>query len=104
MLDDPDFRPGTDILWNFSSAVVVPPSEEDIFDFTDMVQKSRAKRGSEYKVAMVADKELYYGLLRMYQAYSGPLPIELMVFRSLPEAMHWLKETPRTEQLEDGGT
>ena len=93
MLEDPAFLKGINILWDFRNADVVAPSEEEIFNFAAMVKESQPRRGSGYKVAMVADKDLYYGLSRMYQAYSGALPFELMVFRSLDDALGWVRQT-----------
>lgn len=93
MLDDPAFRQGANILWDFSDAQAHPPTEEEIYDFATMVKGNQARRGSGYKVAMVVNNDLYYGLIRMYQAYSGDLPFELMIFHSMDEAANWLHGT-----------
>lgn len=94
MLREPDFRKNGTILWDFRNAEVdVVPSEDEICDFAAMIEANQDRRGKAYKMAMVADKGLYYGLIRMYQAYSGPLPLEHMVFCSLPEALRWINET-----------
>ena len=95
MLDDPVFRPGANILWDFRDIQGVAPSEQQIIDFVTMVKESQTRRGSNYKVAMIVDKDLHYGLIRMFQAYSDSeaLPLEVMLFRTKDDAYRWLDET-----------
>ena len=92
MLNDPAFQPGTNVLWDFRGIEAEAPSEKAIVSFSAMVKENQARRGSGYKVAMIVDRELYFGLIRMYQAYSGELPFDLMIFRSMKEASRWLAE------------
>lgn len=92
MLDDPEFRPGANVLWDFRGIQAEPPREQDILMFAAMVRENQARRGSGYKVAMIVDKDLYYGLIRMYQAYSDELPSDVKIFRSMEEASEWLAE------------
>lgn len=47
-------------------------------------------RPEESRVAIVAPGDLYYGLSRMYEAFREPSPLEIRVFRDLPEARAWL--------------
>ena len=42
------------------------------------------------KVALVASRDEFYGLGRMYEMLRDGSPIEIGVFRSLPEAEEWL--------------
>ena len=58
-----------------------------------MIKENQEKRGSNYKVALIVDKELYYGLTRMFQAYSDILPFEVMSFSTKDDAYRWLDET-----------
>jgi hypothetical protein len=93
MLDDPAFRPGANILWDFRGARGEPPSEQQIIDYVAMVKENQMKRGSNYKVAMIVDKDLHYGLIRMFQAYADTLPFEVMSFSTEDDAYRWLDET-----------
>ena len=94
MLDDPAFRLGANILWDFRDIQAAGPSEQQIVDFVTMVKENQTKRGSNYKVAMVVDKDLHHGLIRMFQAYSDTiLPLEVMSFRTKDDACRWLDET-----------
>ena len=96
MLDDPEFRPGANVLWDFRDIhQAVAPSEQQIVDFVTMVKENQTRRGSNYKVAMIIDKDLHYGLIRMFQAYSDSdaLPLEVMLFRTKDDAYKWFDET-----------
>ncbi len=94
MLDDPAFRPGANILWDFRNIQAVGPSEQQIIDFVTMVKENQMRRGSNYKVAMIVDNDLYHGLIRMFQAHSDTLlPLDVMSFRTEDDAYRWLDET-----------
>src|SRR5262245_22008286 len=46
-----------------------------------------------YRTAIVAPADVSYGLARMYEAYQEPTAGELRVFRSLDDALAWLRPT-----------
>ncbi len=56
----------------------------------------------ESRMAMVATRDEFFGLARMYQSLRGGSPVELEVFRSLADAEAWL-ELPDdyTDKLEE---
>ena len=43
MLDDPAFRPGANILWDFRDIQAVGPSEQQIIDFVTMVKENQMR-------------------------------------------------------------
>ena len=43
------------------------------------------------KVALVATKDLSFGISRVYEAFRKQEGLEIEVFRSEPEALNWLK-------------
>lgn len=47
----------------------------------------------EAVVAIAAEKDIAFGLSRMWQAYMGGIPWEINVFRSRNEAEVWIRET-----------
>lgn len=49
------------------------------------------------KTAIIAKRDLSYGLSRMYQAYSDSVPGELVVFRDIDDALAWLR-VPASEK------
>ena len=92
VVDDPRFRSGADILWDFRQATGQDPSGGGIQDLVSFVASIKDRRGTGYRVALVASGDLEYGFARMYEAYAEHLPFELMVFRDLDEARRWLNE------------
>lgn len=46
------------------------------------------------RVALVANSDVAYGLSRMYQAFRSESPLDLRVFREMPEAREWLGLPP----------
>jgi hypothetical protein len=42
------------------------------------------------RMAVLADRELHYGLARMFQAYASDSPVAVRVFRDRDEALAWL--------------
>ena len=46
--------------------------------------------GSGSKLALVATRDLFFGFSRMYEILRDESPVEVGVFRSVPEAVQWL--------------
>lgn len=94
------------LLSDFVSSTELSPKTKTIWDLRKANMKSLnadfAKKLISYrkkyperfeaKVAFVADNDLSYGLLRLYESLSSvELPQEMMVFRSLPSAEEWIR-------------
>jgi hypothetical protein len=94
VVDDPDFRRGADMLWDFTNARSHDPTAGGVQDLAMFVVSLKEKRGAGYRVALVASRDLEYGIARMYQAYAEQIPATLKVFRSLEEARLWLASSP----------
>jgi len=78
-------------LWDFTSASYPNISIEDLREFSFIARKyGSSKQGG--KTAIVAPKDLEYGLSRMFKTMTEivEVPFEVHVFRSLDEAMLWL--------------
>ena len=43
------------------------------------------------KVAVVASADVVFGMMRMLQSYVGDVPIDIMIFKDVDEAMDWLE-------------
>jgi len=48
------------------------------------------RQGQLGALAIVTDSEVTFGMARMYQILSEPLPVQIGVFRTLGEATAWL--------------
>ncbi|UCG85271.1 MAG: hypothetical protein JSW71_15210 [Gemmatimonadota bacterium] len=90
IVDHPLYQPGADALWDFSGAEVRNVDGKELRNLVRQVRQRLAGRDTGYKVALVAPRDVDYGLARMYEAYASELPIELSVFRSSGDAWDWL--------------
>ena len=71
----------------------VPPTADHIRDFSDFAT-SMEVNSSPSKLAIVAEGDFEFGLARMFQVFRETHPQskkEVAVFRSVPEAMKYLK-------------
>ena len=91
MLGDPRFRKGASNLWDFRNADGDTIAGEDIQSVAALVETTRKQRGEGYKVAFVVARDVDYGIARMYDGYAGRLPFEVMVFRSMDDALKWIR-------------
>lgn len=83
--EDPDFNPSYDSLIDLRGLIEHPMSTGDI------------KTVSGYRVfnqesrrAIVAEKDVSFGMARMYEMQRGPEPDQIKVFRDMAEARRWL--------------
>lgn len=90
ILNHPLFTPGSDVLWDFSYAITGGLDARELRSLVRRVGERMDGRGEGYKIALVAPRDVDYGLARMYEAYASELPVELSVFRSSGEAWDWL--------------
>ena len=90
LLAHPDFDPAIDVLWDLSACSRATLNSRDIERIRDETAAVLERRQPGYKVALVAPKDLYFGLCRMFEAYADDLPIKVHVFRKLDDAWRWL--------------
>jgi hypothetical protein len=76
------------ILWDFRSCVLGFGPEE-LKELSHFVIENRERR-TYRKVAFVIEKDLHFGLLRIYKTYVGELPFEVKAFREVELAKEWL--------------
>ena len=88
-LESPGFQPGMKILWDFRNASIATLSNERIQRLIDHNLRKQGARGGGMS-AIVASRDLDFGIGRVYQAYADGLPWDTMVFRDLESALEWL--------------
>ena len=59
-------------------------------EFADFMRRQFASTTARPKVAVVAPKDISFGLARMYEVFSGDVPWEFVVFRAADAALAWL--------------
>lgn len=88
-----DGDPTSHVLWDLIDTTEVQFTSEEVLDLVCFKPRYQGKRESG-KTAFVAQKDVLFGLSRMFQIQSGiqEAPYAIMVFRSLYEAHQWLYE------------
>jgi hypothetical protein len=86
-----DGSPTLYTLWDFSKAALSSISNESIRQMFSLVQ-NRGTNRQNGKTAIVATKDLEYGMSRMFQIMStdNEFPFTIKVFRSYDEAIQWI--------------
>jgi len=86
-----DNSPTLYTLWDFSKGSMSSISNESIRQIFSLVQ-NRGTNRQNGKTAIVATKDLEYGMSRMFQIMStdNGFPFTIKVFRSYDEAMKWI--------------
>ena len=71
---------------------VTPDQVHTLVARTDVV----VRKGRFEALAIVTDSDFAFGMARMYQILTEPLPVQIGVFRTLDEATAWLAPRRRT--------
>ena len=66
-------------------------SHDKIFDLAEFVGASQKGRGKG-KTALVASKDLYFGICRTIEAIKSDSPIKYRTFRSMEAAVEWIED------------
>ena len=91
MLADRNFKKGASTIWDFRDADSSELATMDVRRIAAYMDRIRAWRGDGYKVAFVVARDADFGLARVYEGYAASFPFEIMVFRSMDEALSWVQ-------------
>lgn len=89
-LKDPEYHAGMNAVWHFYDVTKVDLSSDDLMYAADYASKNIDKDGKHYKLALVAEDDLPYGLTRVYEAWSSERPVTIQNFRSVNRALQWI--------------
>lgn len=89
-MNDPAFRPGLQILCDFSAATT-PPTLAELNEIVNFVKRHAAAIGRK-KVAVVTADPVTFGAARQFQALSHSGPHTVQVFKDRESALGWLRE------------
>jgi hypothetical protein len=81
-------------LADFCGASRVEVSPRAIQAAAELTRKAALGR-EPFLFAQVGDRDLVYGLVRMFQSYLGELPGETRLFRLRAEAEDWIRQRAR---------
>jgi len=86
-------NPTMNVVWDFSKASLADTPATVVKQLSMLVQKLGCCRKNG-KSAVIASRDLEYGMARMFQIMTenGEIPFTIRVFRSFNEAKKWLIE------------
>jgi len=90
LYEDTRFDKSFDLLVDLQQTESSPRSAEALTEFADFIRDQFLNTTASPKVAVVAPKDISFGLARMYEAIRGDVRYEFAVFRSTDAAMTWL--------------
>ena len=92
-LQDPDFRPGFNVLSDHRQVDRVITSSE--LESTVNLLIEYAGQLSKTKWAIVTLKPASYGMMRMLEVHAERVPMKVKVFKEMDAAEHWLASTDK---------
>ena len=92
LYEHPGFRAGMNAIWDFREGDAAQLTADEIKEIVNYVAQQTERRGSGYRVAIVAPRDVNFGISRMFQTYGRDLPFELKVCRKAEEALRWINE------------
>ena len=93
LYEHPGFRVGMSAVWDFREGDAAKLTGDGIKEIVSYVAQQTAKRGSGYRVAIVAPRDVDFGTSRMFQTYGHDLPFELKICRKVEDAFRWINES-----------
>ncbi|GMR08078.1 MAG: hypothetical protein BMS9Abin26_1083 [Gammaproteobacteria bacterium] len=87
--EHPDFRLDMNVLWDLREANFTTLETSTLRQIAEFIKLKYDSHYAEHKAALVASKNLEYGLCRVYAVYANILPSQIRVFRTLEDAHGW---------------
>ena len=88
--EDPRFDKTFNLLVDLRQTESTERSPAALRKFADFSLNFYGRSPVRTKIAVVAPKDLSFGLARMYEAYSDNVPSDFVVFRAVDAALAWL--------------
>lgn len=93
MIDHPEFRPGMQALWRFEGVEGPGLSSDELRDVVSIQRETIARRGPA-RVAVVVERDVDFGIVRVYEVLARSVHIDVRGFRDLGDATRWLDTDP----------
>ena len=91
-VNNPKYRPGMNAIWVCDDGTVVDMTSEETRKVSEFARNAFDKEGISYKLALVANDDLAYGMNRVYEGWSNDRPITITTFRKIEQAYNWMEE------------
>jgi len=76
-------------LMDLRQADTTQISTDALQQFAELVQEQFKETGANPKVAVVASKDIFFSIARMYEFFTDVVPLDVAVFHSAEEALAW---------------
>lgn len=90
LINNSNFKPDMNVVWDFREVSDINFTADELRQIVAYTEDYLMHRNPGYKLALVSDDDLIFGLARMFMAYCEHLPIKIMTLRSMDEAMAWV--------------
>lgn len=91
MVESDLFTAATNLLIDLRQTDSSPRNQEVLRQVADLVKLKLADAGTYPKIAVIAPKDVSFGMARMYQFLTDSIPWDFVVFRSADTALAWLR-------------
>ncbi|MFK5913156.1 MAG: hypothetical protein QM484_02180 [Woeseiaceae bacterium] len=86
-----EFKKDMHVIWDLREADATDLVTVDIPSIVNFMSINRDTRGTDYKIALVALKELVLGLSILFDSHKTDLPITIKAFTDMDDAFKWIK-------------
>lgn len=91
-VNNPKYQLGMNAIWVCNDGTVVDMTSEETRKVSEFARKVFDENGASYKLALVANDDLAYGMSRVYEGWSNDRPITISTFRKIEQALNWMEE------------
>ena len=91
-ISNPKYYPGMNAIWVCDDGAKVNMNSEEARKVSEFARNAFDKSGKSYKLALVANDDLAYGMNRVYEGWSNDRPITINTFRKIEQAINWMEE------------
>lgn len=91
-MDLPGFERSMSVLWDLREAKIDAKPEE-MQALVTHVGLQRERRGTGYRLAVIAGDAMLVMLADIFKALSSPLSFQVKIFRDIDEARSWISST-----------
>ena len=84
-----EYPPNSDVVYDLSRMSFENISSEFFNSLVDIAEKYPQRSGA--RLAYVCPEDLQFGMMRIWSVLVGKIPVEVNIFRSMDDAMAWIK-------------
>lgn len=90
-VEDPKYKVGMNAIWACDKGTEINMTSEDTQALSEIARQAFDKNGVSYKLALVANDDLAYGMTRVYEGWSNDRPVKINSFRDMDKAIAWME-------------